>query len=820
MHSASAITCTEAGCFHTPGIERHPSGTPARFPKIRSVRTSIIMMLVVCTGLVMALYTLYSFMTTRTVLQARQQQRAVNTLERLAFSTAGPLWYFDRQQLQVLFSYELRSPEIVSVQVFEQDGSLFFGLQRTNEGRIETIDAHAANEPAEFRDAQVLRREVRFGEQSIGELAIRVHDRIITEQLQELLNRQALQVLLVLVLVSLLAYLGLHHLLLVPLYTLHETTRAFAHGDLSRRSAVTGCNELGVLSDVLNRMAEQQQQNLARLQLLSTAVDQSANAVIITDASGRIEYVNPCFCTSTGYGIEEVIGRIPTFLKSDFHPPGFYTELWKTICNGTSWRGELCNKAKSGALFWELCSITPVRSCAGTITHFVAIKEDITARKVQEEQLVWLANHDPLTGLYNRYYLERQLDLLLRQLDGAAEERHLSVLILNIDNLKFVNNTFGHDVGDRLLSDVAARMKTVAGADCLIARFMANEFVVLPPPASLPAGGMELAEELRNAITRFFPAGGTEVMPTVSIGLVAWPQDGNSTATLLRNAQTALHESKRQGRNTITRYTHASHQRAQYRMRLESRLHNALEQQEFRLRYQPQVSAADGTLFGVETLLRWEPSGMPPVPTVDFIPILEEIGLVVPVGRWVLYQACRQAVLWQRRGMPNLRLSVNISAVQFLCGDLDRTIQTALDESGLEPGLLCLELTESMLLHDTANVRDRLDTLRKLGIKLALDDFGTGYSSLSYLSRLPVHELKVDQSFVRRLHRSDSDAALVNAIIMMGQELGLSLIAEGVETEYQKEYLIKRGCSAMQGYLFSHPLTSDEFEQFSERFMR
>lgn len=773
------------------------------------------LMLVLCTGLVMAFHTLYSFMITRAELVTEQLQRSNDALERLAFSVAGPLWSFDRKQVRELALYELRTQELLAVQITLPDGTSFFGLQKAG-GNVsqQMVDILGTIPQAPSGGQQTLRREILFQGKPIGELTLLVSDNLIRSQLQTLLGRQAVQGLLVLSLLTLLTYLGLHYLLLIPLQNLHETTLAFTAGDLSRRSAVKGCNELGVLSQVLNRMAAQLDESFANLNLLHTAVEQSANSVIITDANGLIEYVNPGFSTATGYSADEVIGKTPSFLKSDLHPPHFYARLWETITSGTPWQGEICNRTKTGSLFWELCNITPVRNEKMVITHFVGIKEDITSRKQQEEQLLWLVNHDPLTGLNNRYYLEGSLAFTLDVLARDKEHHYLPVLMMNIDNLKFVNNTFGHEVGDMLLREVADRLRTVAGQDCLIARFMGDDFVLVPPASIVPEVGMQLAERLRSSMSHFFQAGGTEVMLTVSIGLVTWPQDGDTTSILLRNAHAAMHEAKQQGRNFINGYTHAAHQWAQYRMKLETRLHSALQQSEFSLRYQPQICAANNKPFGMEALLRWEPPEMPPVPPIDFIHILEETGLIVQVGRWVLQEACQQAVLWQQQGLPLLRLSVNISAVQFHRGDLDRTVQTVLQETGLDPELLCLELTESMLMHDLAAVRDRLDSLRNLGIKLSLDDFGTGYSSLSYLSRLPVHELKVDQSFVHRLHLSSSDTALVNTIIMMGQELGLSLIAEGVETEHQREYLISRGCEAMQGYLFSHPLRAGEFEQF------
>lgn len=542
----------------------------------------------------------------------------------------------------------------------------------------------------------------------------------------------------------------------------------------------------------------------AALRKLITAVEQSANSVVITDTEGIIEYVNPCFCKVSGYRPDEVIGQKPSILKSGLQPPELYEQLWRTITQGEPWQGELRNRRKNGTLYWELSSIAPVRDELGAITHFVAIKEDITIRKAQEEVLSWQASHDTLTGLHNRYYLESYLASQIMGMD--RQRQYLSLLMVDVDNLKFVNDTFGHDFGDRLLVEIGARLQKVACPGCLIARFLGDEFVLIPPLADTQEESLRLAQTIRERMAERFTVDGADLVITASIGMVTFPDAGETVENLLRNAEAAMYEAKRLGRNTVVCYSADFRRRAQHRLMLETRLHRALERDDFSLHYQPQLDAPSGRIIGMEGLLRWTPSDMPSVSPAEFIPILEETSLIVPVGTWVLHEACRQAVLWQQSGMSSLRISVNISAVQFKRGDLAETVRLVLAETGLEPGLLCLELTESMLLHDMAHTQKKLQELRDLGVRLSLDDFGTGYSSLAYLSRLPVHELKIDQSFVRRLHETSSDTAVVNTIIAMAQELGLELVAEGVETEEQRAHLMVRGCETMQGFLFSKPL--------------
>lgn len=550
------------------------------------------------------------------------------------------------------------------------------------------------------------------------------------------------------------------------------------------------------------------------LRKLFTAVEQSADSVIITNTKGIIEYANPCFCKVSGYSLPELVGQNPKILNSGYQSQKFYTELWQTICSGREWRGELRNKRKDGTLYWEACSIAPVRSLGNEITHFVAIKENITSRKAQEEVLMWQAHHDSLTGLYNRFHLEEHLNSEIMDMDRL---QFFSLLLVDVDNLKFVNDTFGHDFGDQLLVNIANRLAEASspdGMNCLLARFLGDEFIIAPLRAQTRDQAAILAENIQKLLSQQFTIDGAEVMVTVSIGIVTFPDDGENVDNLLRNAEAAMFEAKRQGRNTIVSYTNAFHKQAQLRLTFENKLRRALENNEFSLHYQPQICLSTGRVCGVEALLRWTPADLPPVAPEEFIPILEESGLIVAVGNWVLHEACRQMVEWINNGMSPIRMSVNISAVQFQRGDLNETVRLALATSGIHPDHLCLELTESMLLMDTGQARDKLTELRSLGISLSLDDFGTGYSSLAYLSRLPVQELKIDQSFVRRLHDTRSDTAVVNTIIVMGQELGLALVAEGVETEEQKRHLQERGCTTIQGFLYSKPLPAPECLQF------
>ena len=550
----------------------------------------------------------------------------------------------------------------------------------------------------------------------------------------------------------------------------------------------------------------------SELRKLSTAVEQSANSVVITDVNGIIEYVNPKFCAVSGYSRDETIGQNPRILKSGKHLDSFYAELWQTISSGKEWQGELCNKDRDGRLFWELSSIAPIKDEHGTITNYVAIKEDITGRKQYEEQLYYQANFDALTGLPNRHYFQKYLELQLELVD--REHQYLTLMVLDIDNLKYVNDTFGHDFGDALIIEIARRLEAACGHACVVSRFVGDEFTIVLPLSTDANDARARAEEIRNAMNTVFTVRDTEIITTASFGVVVFPVDGDGVEGLLKNGEAAMYQAKREGKNAICFYTRELNSQLEERFALEAKLHKALERNEFSLVYQPQIDHAQGAVVGVEALLRWNPAGGDPVTPARFIPILEESGMIVAVGEWVLLQACSQAVAWQKLGLPKLRMSVNISALQFMRSDLDVAVKRVLDASGLDPRNLCLELTESMIMVDSARTLEKMNALAAIGVILSLDDFGTGYSSLEYLGRLPINELKIDISFVRRMLTTRNDAAVVNTIIAMGQGLDMELVAEGVETEEQLRYLAERECGIIQGYYFSRPLPPDELAAF------
>ncbi|MDD2732595.1 MAG: EAL domain-containing protein [Desulfuromonadaceae bacterium] len=553
-------------------------------------------------------------------------------------------------------------------------------------------------------------------------------------------------------------------------------------------------------------------QRTSELRKLSTAVEQSANIVVITDINGIIEYVNPKFTEVTGYSREDALGRKPSFLKSGRQTDSFYTDLWNTITSGREWQGEFCNKTRAGQDYWELCSIAPIKDETGTITNYVAIKEDISGRKLHEDQLYYQANFDALTGLPNRHYFQKHLELQLDLINRASQ--FMTLMVLDIDNLKYVNDTFGHEFGDLLIKAIAHRLEVVCGHECVVSRFVGDEFTIIPPLAADAEDARQRAEQIRGAMNDVYIVKGTEIIATASIGVVIYPEDGNCVESLLKNGETAMYQAKKEGKNAICFYSRELNRQLEERFALEAKLYKGIDLGEFSLNYQPQINQVHGTVIGVEALLRWTPTGEASVPPVIFVPILEESGMIVAVGEWVLWQACSQAVEWQQMGLASLRISVNISALQFMRSDLDVTVKRVLEVTGLDPRCLCLELTESIIMVDSARTLEKMTSLADIGVMLSLDDFGTGYSSLEYLGRLPINELKIDISFVRRMLTTRNDAAVVNTIIAMGQGLDMELVAEGVETEDQLRYLAERGCGVIQGFYFSRPLSSEEFVAF------
>ena len=539
------------------------------------------------------------------------------------------------------------------------------------------------------------------------------------------------------------------------------------------------------------------------MQKLSRALEQTADAVQITDRNGVIEYVNPTFEQVTGYTSAEAVGRKTNLLKSGRQGPGFYDNLWKTILAGEVFNDVFINRRKDGSLYYEEKTITPLKDADGQIAHFVATGKDITERMQTQERLAYMAQHDPLTELPNRTLL---LDRLKQSLAGARwRNRRTAVLFVDLDRFKTINDTLGHEVGDRLLQQLAARFQASVREGDTVARFGGDEFVILLDDVASEDDVAGVAQKVLQALTPPFQVDHQTLYVTASIGVSLFPNDGEDATALLKNADIAMYRAKEMGKNTYQFYSADMSARAFERLTLESSLRRALDRNEFRLYYQPQVDVETGVIIGVEALLRWQHPEFGLVMPSDFIPLLEETGLIVPAGEWVLRTACAQLAAWHAQGWRRLRLSVNLSPRQLQAQDLTAVVKRALDSFDGDPARLELEITEGVLVRHAPATVEALEALDALGVRMAVDDFGTGYSSLSYLRRLPIDTLKIDRVFVRDIPLDPDDSAITAAIVALAQSLKLEMIAEGVENAAQRDFLLGQGCRVMQGYLFSRP---------------
>ena len=544
------------------------------------------------------------------------------------------------------------------------------------------------------------------------------------------------------------------------------------------------------------------------MQKLSHALEQIADAVMITDRNGIIEYVNPAFEATTGYSRDETIGRKPSLIKSGKQGPDFYKKLWKTILSGEVFSEVFINRRKDGSLYYEEKTITPLRDEQGNITHFVATGKDISERMQAQERLQFMAQHDVLTELPNRaLFLDRLKQALAR---ARMHRRLVAVLFLDLDRFKNINDTLGHQIGDHLLQEIARRFGNAVRDGDTVARLSGDEFGFLLEDSTSEKDISYIAEKILDSLKPVFVVDGHDLFVSASIGISLYPNDGEESVTLLRNADVAMYRAKDMGKNNCQFYSADMSLMAFERLSLESSLRRAVDREEFLLYYQPQVDVQTGKILGVEALLRWQHPDLGLVLPNDFIALLEENGLIIPVGEWVLRKACAQVRDWQKAGWEQLSLAVNLSARQFNASGLVEMVERTTSELGFERERLELEITESVIMRNAQATLDALEALSRMGIQLAVDDFGTGYSSLSYLRRFPIDTLKIDSSFIRDIPQDPDDSAITTAIIVMAQSLKLKVIAEGVETQEQLDYLRASGCHAIQGYFFSKPLPAEE----------
>jgi diguanylate cyclase (GGDEF)-like protein/PAS domain S-box-containing protein len=571
----------------------------------------------------------------------------------------------------------------------------------------------------------------------------------------------------------------------------------------------------GLMYGVARDITERKLTEASELRINAIAFE-SQESLIITDAHGVTLRVNRAFTEATGYTSEEMLGRTPHLFRSDRYDADFYRAMWKTIRDKGLWQGEIWNRRKNGESYPVWLTISAVKSMDGTVTHYVGSQIDMTKRLEAEETIKQMAFYDPLTGLPNRRLLMEQLSQAFAS--SARSGRNGAVLFIDLDNFKDINDTLGHDSGDLLLQQAAQRLKSCLRAGDIVARMGGDEFVVMLEDLSEQA--IEAAIQTEAVGEKFlvtlgqpYRLGKHEYRSTVSIGAAMFSDHGQSVEEMLKRADIAMYQAKKAGRNTFRFFNQQMQDAINARIALERQLRQAIECQQFQLHYQIQVDSAQ-RILGAEALIRWLQPERGMVSPGQFIPLAEETGLILPIGQWVLDTACRQLKAWQQDPLTrDLVLSVNVSAKQFRQFDFVPQIHALVQLHAINPMLLKLEITESMLLGNIENTIAAMNALKELGVQFALDDFGTGYSSLQYLKRLPLDQIKIDQSFVRDLAFDSGDQAIVSTIIAIAKSLGMRVIAEGVETQEQRQHLLEQGCTHYQGYLFGKPVALEQFEQ-------
>jgi diguanylate cyclase (GGDEF)-like protein/PAS domain S-box-containing protein len=580
----------------------------------------------------------------------------------------------------------------------------------------------------------------------------------------------------------------------------------------TERGTVAGL--MAIVTDTSERERTHQKllESVREISDLTAALDAHA-IVAVTDAQGVITRVNDKFCSISKYPRSELLGRTHRVINSGQHPRGFFEDLWATISGGRVWNGEICNRAKDGSLYWVYTTIVPFVGPDGLPVQYIAIRADITERKKAEEEAQRMAFFDALTGLPNRRLVAERLNLAL--LASGRSGEFGALVLLDLDHFKEVNDTLGHFQGDELLRQVSLRLQNCVRQTDTVARLGGDEFVLVlnglgDDLADATARAGDLSEKVRETLAMRYHFNGLQVDITASVGVVMFLSTALPVDELLKQADMALYRAKAAGRNRVAFFDPALQDEVNARAALLRDLREAQERQTLKVHYQPVVTAGGGVL-GVEALLRWPHPTKGAISPAQFIPLAEQTGLILPIGKWVLQTACEQLVAWAAHPTRQAwSVAVNVSARQFKDPDFVQHVTQTLADTGANPQLLRLELTESMLHSDIPETIEKMTTLRALGVRFSLDDFGTGYSSLSYLKRLPLDQLKIDQSFVRDVLTDPNDAAIACTILSLAESLGLNVVAEGVETAEQLLFLLGHGCASFQGYLFGRPVPADQ----------
>ncbi|MDA8233133.1 MAG: EAL domain-containing protein [Magnetospirillum sp.] len=564
---------------------------------------------------------------------------------------------------------------------------------------------------------------------------------------------------------------------------------------------------VGVMEDVTDRKRLED-----HLRLSATVFENTGEGLFITDAERRIIHVNRAFTEITGYQPEDVLGRNPSILASGRHGPDFYARMWQALDAKGKWQGEIWDRRKSGEMFAGWQNIAAVRGGGGGVVNYVAVISDITSRKEVEERLSYAANHDPLTRLPNRTLFQERLS---RALARAGRSRNIvALLFIDLDRFKLVNDTFGHLAGDMLLQQVAERVNRAIRQGDTVARLSGDEFVVILEDLADPRDSAMVAQKILRLLAEPFDLDGRSATISSSIGVALYPADAGDAQSLVKLADEAMYKAKRIGRNNCQFHSEIVSAQAFERMALESALRGALERREFELYYQPVFDARSGATVAVEALLRWRHPAVGMVVPSQFLPLAEETGLIVPIGRWVLEEGCRQANAWRAGGNAGLKLAVNLSARQLHEPEVVEWVAAALEASGLPPENLIIEIPESSVVDMAGESGGAFARLAALGINLTIDEFGSGYSSFTFLRRLPANALKISQTFVHNLAANTDDAEIVSAIVAVARGLHMAVVGTGIETEEQFAALTAHGAAWVQGFLFAYPMPADRLTEF------
>ena len=562
---------------------------------------------------------------------------------------------------------------------------------------------------------------------------------------------------------------------------------------------------------VYTDITEKRQQE-AQLLLAERVFAHSSEALLITDRAGVIINVNKAFSLITGYPREEAVGQTPRILKSNRHNEAFYRTMWTSVAEKGSWEGEVWDQRKGGEIYPKWLSITVVRDSHGDILNYIGCFSDITERKAAQEKIEYLAHHDALTSLPNRLLLR---DRFVHAREQARRTgRSIAFMFLDLDHFKRINDSLGHRIGDDLLIAVVKRLRTCLRECDTLSRQGGDEFILILNDIDGKETAAKVAEKIITSLNQAFEIGLHSLNTSVSIGIALSPLDGDDFDSLLQKSDTAMYVSKERMRGTFSFFHQAMDDSAKRRLDLSNSLRRALSAKQFQLVYQPQVYADSGRVFGAEALLRWYPEDRAPISPTEFIPLAEEIGMILPIGEWVIGQACEQARRWRDDGL-NCRIAVNVSGVQIYRDDIVAAVQRAARCAGISPELIQVELTESTLIEDSLLVQDAISGLKAIGASVAIDDFGTGYSSLAYLKRFRVDKLKIDRSFIADACSNEESAAMTRAVISIAHSLNMRSIAEGVETPEQLAFIRQAGCNEVQGYFYSQPLATADFLKFA-----